>query len=70
MTRMRTITQRAELFDLSIDSIIVDDTDTPMQVIDPNLLGVLAGPEHGTFRILADEASLVLPATVQWEPVS
>ena len=70
MTRMRTITQRSEVLELSPDTIIVDDTDTPMQVIDPNLLGVLTGPDAGTFRTVSDEAGLVLPATVRWEPVS
>jgi hypothetical protein len=67
---MRTITQHLEVMELLNDSIIVDDSDTPMQVIDPNLLGVLAGPESGTFRNIHDEASVLMPATVRWEPVS
>jgi hypothetical protein len=67
---MRTLTQHAELLELSLASIIVDDTDTPMKIIDPNLVGILAGPDAGTFRLLADPAAVVLPATVRWEPVS
>ena len=70
MVSMRTITQHSELLDLPMQSIIVDDTDTPMQFIDPNLLGVLAGPYSGQFRVLADPDSVTLPATVRWEPVS
>jgi hypothetical protein len=56
--------------ELPLDSIIVDDTDTPMQIIDPNLVGILAGPDIGTFRVIADPAAIVLPATLRWEPVS
>lgn len=70
MWPMRTITQHSELLDLPMESIIVDDMDTPMQVIDPNLLGVLAGPDAGTFRVIADPAAARLPVTVRWEPVS
>lgn len=67
---MRTITQHAELLDLPLESIIVDDTDTPLQVIDPNLLGVLAGPSAGTFRLITDPEAVALPASLKWEPVS
>lgn len=67
---MRTITQHAELLDLPLESIIVDDTDTPLQVIDPNLLGVLAGPSAGTFRLITDPEAVTLPASLKWEPVS
>jgi hypothetical protein len=67
---MRTITQHSEVLDLPLAALIVDDTDTPMQVIDPNLLGILAGPFAGQFRILADPDSVTLPVTVRWEPVS
>jgi hypothetical protein len=67
---MRTITQHAELLDLPLESIIVDDTDTPLQVIDPNLLGVLAGLAAGTFRLITDPEAVALPASLAWEPVS
>ena len=67
---MRTITQLPEILELPLQSIIVDDTDTPMQVIDPNLLGVLAGPDAGTFRVISAPDAIVLPASVSWEPVS
>ncbi|QOT19561.1 hypothetical protein [Paenarthrobacter sp. YJN-5] len=67
---MRTLTQHTELLELPLESIIVDDTDTPMQVIDPNLVGILAGPEAGFFRVISDPAAVALPATVRWEPVS
>jgi hypothetical protein len=70
MTPMKTITQHLEVMELLNDSIIVDHSDTPMQVIDPNLLGVLAGPDAGAFRDIHDEASVLMPATVCWEPVS
>lgn len=70
MVPMRTITQHAEVVDLAVTSFLVDDTDTPMQVIDPNLVGILAGPDAGTFRLISDPAAVVLPATVRWEPVS
>lgn len=70
MSPMRTLTQHAELLELSLASIIVDDTDTPMKIIDPNLVGILAGPDAGTFRLISDPAAVVLPATVRWEPVS
>lgn len=67
---MRTITQRSELRELPVDSILVDDTDTPLQVIDPNLLGVLAGPSAGSFRLIDDQDAVALPAQLKWEPVS
>lgn len=67
---MRTITQRSELRELPLDSILVDDTDTPLQVIDPNLLGVLAGPSAGSFRLIDDPDAVALPAQLKWEPVS
>ncbi len=67
---MRTITQHSEVLELQLESIIVDDADTPMQVIDPNLLGILAGPEAGTFRVISDPGTVLMPATVRWEPVS
>ncbi|ACL42200.1 hypothetical protein Achl_4249 (plasmid) [Pseudarthrobacter chlorophenolicus A6] len=67
---MRTLTQPSELRDLPLESIIVDDTDTPLQVIDPNLLGVLAGPMAGSFRLITDHEAVVLPARLMWEPVS
>lgn len=67
---MRTITQHSELLELPLQSIIADDTDTPMQVIDPNLLGILAGPDAGQFRVTSNPDAVVLPATVRWEPVS
>jgi hypothetical protein len=70
MVPMRTITQHSEVLELPDNAIIVDDTDTPMQVIDPNLLGILAGPEAGCFRLITDSDAVVLPATVRWEPVS
>ena len=70
MWPMRTITQHSEILELPMASIIVDDTDTPMQVIDPNLVGILAGPGAGDFRVIADPTAIVLPATVRWEPVS
>lgn len=70
MALMRTITQLSEIPGLALDTILVDDTDTPLQVIDPNLVGILAGPDAGTFRVITDPASVVLPATVRWEPVS
>lgn len=40
MTFMRTITQRSDILELSVVTIIFDESG-PMQVIDPNLLGVL-----------------------------
>jgi hypothetical protein len=67
---MRTLTQHPELLELPLTSIIVDDTDTPMQIIDPNLVGILAGPDAGDFRVISDPTAIVLPATVRWEPVS
>ena len=67
---MRTITQHTEILDLPLAALIVDDTDTPMQVLDPNLLGILAGPFAGQFRVRADPDSVTLPVTVRWEPVS
>jgi hypothetical protein len=67
---MRTITQHAEVLDLPLTAFIVDDNDTPMQVVDPNLLGILAGPFAGEFRVRTDPDSVALPATVRWEPVS
>jgi hypothetical protein len=67
---MRTITQRSEIFDLAVTSFLVDGTDTPMQVIDPNLVSILAGPDAGTFRVISDPEAVALPATVRWEPVS
>lgn len=70
MWPMRTITQHAEILELPLASIIVDDTDTPMQVIDPNLLGILAGPDAGDFRVSSDPTAIRLPVTVRWEPVS
>lgn len=70
MVSMRTITQHSEILDLPMQSILVDDTDTPMQVIDPNLLGILAGPYAGAFRAITDLGAVALPATVRWEPVS
>jgi hypothetical protein len=70
MVPMRTITQHPEVLDLAVTSILVDETDTPMQVIDPNLVGILAGPDAGTFRVVSDPTAVVLPATVRWEPVS
>lgn len=71
MTLMnRTITQHSEVVELPLTALIVDDTDTPMQVIDPNLLGVLAGPFAGQFRLLTDPRAVALPAEIKWEPVS
>lgn len=70
MGPMRTITQHAEILELPMSSIIVDDGDTPMQIIDPNLLGILAGPDAGDFRVISDPTAVLLPATVRWEPVS
>lgn len=70
MRLMRTITQQTELRGLALESIIVDDTDTPLQVIDPNLVAVLAGPSAGTFRVIDDPSAVVLPAQLQWEPLS
>jgi hypothetical protein len=71
MTLMnRTLTQHFEVLGLPLTALIVDDTDTPMQVIDPNLLVVLAGPFAGQFRMLSDPDAVALPAEVKWEPVS
>lgn len=71
MTLMNhTITQHSEVLALPLTALIVDGTDTPMQVIDPNLLGVLAGPFAGQFRVLSDPGAVALPAEIKWEPVS
>lgn len=67
---MRTITQHPEVLALAPESIIVDDTDTPMQVLAVGELMVLAGAESRSFRALGDHSSVALPATVRWEPVS
>lgn len=70
MVPMRTITQHSEVLDLPMQTILVDDTDTPMQVIDPNLLGVLAGPDAGVFRVITEPGAVALPATIRWEPLT
>lgn len=73
MGSMRTITQHAEVLDLALTSIIVDDTDTPMQVIAPNMVCILAGPDARTplgFRAMTDPEAIVLPVVLKWEPVS
>lgn len=70
MGSMRTITQYAEVRDLAPESIIVDGTDTPMQVLATGELMLLAGPASRSFRRLGDKSAVVLPATVRWEPVS
>jgi len=70
MSSMRTMTQRSEVLELPLHSIIVDDTDTPMQVSTRSLLIILAGPSAGLDRMLDDPAAVVLPAQVTWEPVS
>lgn len=70
MGSMRTITQHSEVLDLAPTSILVDNTDTPMQLCGLDLLTILAGPAAGKFLQLTDPNSVVLPATVRWEPVS
>lgn len=67
---MRTLTQRSEVLSLQPQSIIVDDTDTPMSLRTPNVLTILAGPSAGLERMLADPDAVTLPAQVKWEPVS
>lgn len=70
MRSMRTITQHSEVIDLQLQSIIVDDTDTPLYLRTPTLLTVLAGPSAGLDRMITDRDAVVLPAEVKWEPVS
>ncbi|HEX9089547.1 MAG TPA: hypothetical protein VF867_18800 [Arthrobacter sp.] len=67
---MRTITQHSEVEGLQLQSIIVDDTDTPLYVRTPTLLTVLAGPSAGLDRMISDPEAVALPAEVKWEPVS
>lgn len=67
---MRTITQRSEVFELPVTSILVDDTDTPMHLRTPMTLTVLAGPSAGLDRMITDPGAVALPAVVQWEPRS
>lgn len=70
MVSMRTITQHSEVLDLTPSSILVDDTDTPMNIVDRNWIGILAGPYAGQFRPISSPGVIALPATVRWEPVS
>jgi hypothetical protein len=70
MSSMRTLTQRSEVLNLQPQTIIVDDTDTPMSLRTPTVLTILAGPSAGLDRALTDPDAVILPAQVKWEPVS
>jgi hypothetical protein len=70
MSSMRTLTQRSEVLNLQLQTIIVDDTDTPMSLRTPSVLTILAGPSVGLDRILSDPDAVVLPAEVKWEPMT